>query len=172
MTSENIRAFTRAEPFKPFRVTLTTGESFHVARPDQAMTASGMVYLHPDTSRSPERADVSAIHLQLSEVARIEPFEIGNAIPHPRKEPPMTADDIQEFTRAQPFVPVRITLMNGEEFDILHPDMLVAAGQMVCLLRPSRPGSAARLVHASLLNVQKIDFLTTAAAPPVDRSTV
>ena len=84
----------------------------------------------------------------------------------------MTAEDIQEFTRAQPFLPIRVTLMSGEEFDIVHPDMLTAAGQIVCLLRPSRPGSPARLVHASLLNVQKIDYLTTSAAPPVDRSTV
>ena len=171
MTSENIRAFTRAEPFKPFRVTLTTGESFHVARPDQAMTASGMVYLHPDTSRSPEWAGVSAIHLQLSEIARIEPFEIRNAIPHPRKEPPMTAENIQEFTRAQPFVAVRVTLMNGEEFDIAHPDMM-AGGQMACILRPARPGTPSRFVFASLLQVQKIEHLTAAAAPPVDRSTV
>lgn len=84
----------------------------------------------------------------------------------------MTADEIQSFTRSDPFVPIRVTLTSGEEFDIIHPDMLVAAGQMVCLLRPSRPGSPARLVHASLLNVQKIDYLTTSAAPPVDRSTV
>jgi hypothetical protein len=84
----------------------------------------------------------------------------------------MTADDIQEFTRAQPFVPVRVTLTRSEEFDILHPDMMVASGQMACILRPARPGTPSRFAFVSLLNLQQIEHLTDAAAPPVDRSTV
>ena len=84
----------------------------------------------------------------------------------------MTPENIQKFTRAQPFVPVRVTLANGEEFDIQHPDMMTAWGQMLYLLRPATPGTPSRVVHASLAQLQKIESLTPSAAPPVDRSTV
>lgn len=84
----------------------------------------------------------------------------------------MTPENIQEFTRTQPFQPVRVTLTSGEEFDIVHADMMMAAGQMLYLLRPARPSVPSRVVHASLAQVQKIEHLTPSAAPPVDRSTV
>ncbi len=88
----------------------------------------------------------------------------------------MTSEDIREFQRAQPFRPFRLTLTNGEEFDVKHPELILAGDGMVYVLReaarntdPRRGGSA---VHASLAHVLKIEYLTPAAAPPVDRSTV
>jgi len=87
----------------------------------------------------------------------------------------MTAEDIRDFQRAKPFRPFRLTLTNGEEFDVKHPELILAAGGMVYLLReaarnPDPQGGSA--VDASLLHVLKIEHLTDAAAPPVDRSTV
>ena len=87
----------------------------------------------------------------------------------------MTSEDIRVYTRALPFKPFRVTLTNGEEFDIRHPETIMAAGGMVYLLReasrhPEMLGVPA--VHAALTHVLKIEYLTPAAAPPVDRSTV
>ena len=50
MTSENILAFTRAEPFKPFRVTLADGSRFDIHWPDQCGTGSGRVCI-PEACR-------------------------------------------------------------------------------------------------------------------------
>jgi len=86
----------------------------------------------------------------------------------------MTITDIRKFTRNQPFKSFRLTLTNGEEFDIRHPDMIVAGSGMVYLQRPGSrtQDEEADVFHASMLHVLKIEYLTEVAAPPVDRSTV
>lgn len=84
----------------------------------------------------------------------------------------MTADNIQAFTRANPFLPFRVTLTSGEEFDIRHPDMIVASDLLVVILRPTRPGERSSVVHVSLEHVLKLELLTPNAAPPLNRSTV
>lgn len=87
----------------------------------------------------------------------------------------MTADDIRAFHRAKPFVPFRVTLTNGEEFDVKHPEMVLVGGGMVYLLREAsrHPDQVdVPIVHVGLSHVLKIEYLTPTAAPPVDRSTV
>ncbi len=87
----------------------------------------------------------------------------------------MTTEDIRVFQRARPFRPFRVTLTNGEEFDIKHPELLLVGGGMVYLLREAsrHPDQLdVPVVHAALTHVVKIEHLTSAAAPPVDRSTV
>ena len=84
----------------------------------------------------------------------------------------MTQDDIHTFTRATPFRPVRVTLTRGEEFDIRHPDMLMALDTLADILRPSRPGERSTVTHVGLDHVLKIEYLTPDAAPPLNRSTV
>ncbi|MEO2090088.1 MAG: hypothetical protein ABGY75_11400 [Gemmataceae bacterium] len=87
----------------------------------------------------------------------------------------MRRDDIHALTRAQPFRPFRVTLASGEEFDVFHPDMIIAASGMAVIARPApagAPDDADSVVHVSLVQIVKIEFLTPGAAPPLNRSTV
>ena len=87
----------------------------------------------------------------------------------------MTSEDIRGMMRTKPFRPFRLTLSNGEEFDVKHPELIWTGGGMVYLLRETsrHPDQLdVPVVHAALTHVLKIEYLTEAAAPPVDRSTV
>lgn len=78
----------------------------------------------------------------------------------------MRRDDILQFTRAVPFRPFRVTLTNGENFDIRHPDMILATSGMASIARPAPsgpPDAADVAVHVSLVHIVKIDYL-----PPVN----
>ena len=87
----------------------------------------------------------------------------------------MTAEDIRSLTRIRPFRPIRITLTNGEEFDVKHPELVWAWGGMVYLPRETArtpDPMEGTTVIAALSHVLKVEQLTDTAAPPVDRSTV
>jgi hypothetical protein len=84
-------------------------------------------------------------------------------------------DDIQSLTRAQPFRPFRLTLVNGEEYDVHHPDMILATSGMAMMARPTPPGvehEDGSVVFISLPLIQKVEHLTPQAVPPQNRSTV
>ena len=87
----------------------------------------------------------------------------------------MRRDDIQSLTRAQPFAAFRVTLVNGEEYDVRHPDGIMATNgmAMIALSSPAGPDDdRGSVVIVSLGLLQKVEFLTPQAAPPVSRSTV
>jgi len=86
----------------------------------------------------------------------------------------MRRDDIQSLTRAQPFTAFRVTLMNGEEYDVHHPDMIMATNGMAMIARPQQVDTLderGSVVIVSLGLIQKVEFLTPNAASPTNRST-
>jgi hypothetical protein len=87
----------------------------------------------------------------------------------------MLPDDIYEYTRAIPFRPFRITLTSGEEFDVHHPDMVMATFSKVMIARhvPSAPENRRIAVsHVNSQQILEIEDLTSAAKPPLEKSTV
>lgn len=72
MTSENIQTFTRTQPFKPFRVTLTTGEEFDIGWPDECMTGSGLVLIPRACCRGTWGGFGSVVRVPLDRVAGLE----------------------------------------------------------------------------------------------------
>lgn len=53
MRLEDIRQLTRAQPFKPFRVFTTSGETYDVRHPDMILATPGAVHVispHPENS--------------------------------------------------------------------------------------------------------------------------
>lgn len=80
----------------------------------------------------------------------------------------MRRDDILQLTRAVPFQPFRVTLTNGETFDIHHPDMILATSGMAAIARPAAAGPADAAdvaVHVSLVHIVKIEFLAPGVSP-------
>ncbi|MGL4423867.1 MAG: hypothetical protein ACRCZF_24645, partial [Gemmataceae bacterium] len=76
----------------------------------------------------------------------------------------MRMEDIRRLTRAIPFVPFRVFLTNGENYDIWHPDMisvsLGAAG--IASSGMTSVGDAAESIRlVSLIHIVKIEQLQT-----------
>ena len=69
MRREDIRDLTRATPFQPFRVFLTTGETFDIHHPDMIMATLGTAHIAvPSPGGPPDAAErvkiVSLVHIQ------------------------------------------------------------------------------------------------------------
>src|SRR5687768_10982415 len=69
MRLEDIRSLTRAVPFRPFRVFLSTGETFDIRHPDMIMASLGAAHIAtPPPGGTADQADratiVSLIHIQ------------------------------------------------------------------------------------------------------------
>lgn len=76
----------------------------------------------------------------------------------------MRVEDIRQLTRAVPFRPFRVFLSIGEQYDIYHPDMILATLAAVHISAPApgvRPeiGGSVRIV--SLVHIVKIEYLPT-----------
>ena len=76
----------------------------------------------------------------------------------------MTQQDFKALTRTVPFVPFRVHLSNGEQYDIHHPDMILANyGSVSIGLPENHPlGMSFRLV--SMNHVVKVESLQVPAS--------
>lgn len=82
MRLDDIRSLTRANPFQPFGVFLSTGESFEIHHPDMIVATLGSVHISvPAPGTPPEAAErvkiVSLYHIQKIEF-----------LPSPHSQPP------------------------------------------------------------------------------------
>jgi hypothetical protein len=77
----------------------------------------------------------------------------------------MRAEELMELLRAQPFVPLRIHMTDGQTYDIRHPDMVLVLRQRVDIgLQPDpATGVLERVEHCSLLHIVRIEELPPAA---------
>lgn len=76
----------------------------------------------------------------------------------------MTADDLLEFTRAQPFRPFRIHGTDGRERDVLHPDEATVMRSRIVIPLGRRDGKVETLEHLSLAHIIRVEELVTASA--------
>jgi len=78
MRLDDIRQLTRAQPFKPFRVFLTTGETFDVHHPDMILATLGSVHIATPSPEDPA-ADMGSVRiLSLVHIQKIEFLPAGN----------------------------------------------------------------------------------------------
>lgn len=57
----------------------------------------------------------------------------------------MKRDEVLKLWRQRPFVPFRITTVVGETIDVMHPGLMIVAGNMITIGTPDpqRPAPAA-----------------------------
>lgn len=80
----------------------------------------------------------------------------------------MRSEDVREFLRRQPFRPFRLTLTDGRNYDVMHPELALLGRNVVAvgLVRPGAPEDVAdRIVHVDLLHIMQIEDLETAQPP-------
>jgi hypothetical protein len=85
MTAANIRKHLVRQPFRPFRIWLSDGQSLEVRHPDMCMVAPNIVFVgipHPDE----EGLVVQITDCAMLHITRIEPIN-GKAVKAKRTDP-------------------------------------------------------------------------------------
>ena len=81
----------------------------------------------------------------------------------------MRPDDILRFLRARPFQPFRISLSDGKEYEVRHPETAIVSRSTVFLGIPGREGldgPVERVVHCSLLHITQVELIDGTASIP------
>jgi hypothetical protein len=79
----------------------------------------------------------------------------------------MRPEDVCAFLRRQPFQPFRITLSDGRNYDVLHPEMAMVGRSTVAIGMPGPNRNDPiydHLVTVSLLHVMQVEPLETMTA--------
>ncbi|MBN2578873.1 MAG: hypothetical protein JXB10_07775 [Pirellulales bacterium] len=72
----------------------------------------------------------------------------------------MRSEDIREFLQHKPFQPFRITLTDGQTYEVRHPELAMVGRSTVAigLPAPTEPNPVYdRLVTVSLLHVMQVE---------------
>lgn len=109
MNMNCIRQWLHREPFEPFELRLSSGETHQVRHPQSvALAKTRIAIAYPDTDR--------VVHCSLDQIDSIEAIQ-----------PPSTnAEAIQAMLRRQPFAPFKVHLSNGETHEIRRPECVIA----------------------------------------------
>jgi hypothetical protein len=74
MTAEGFREILRREPFEPFRVVMSSGESYNVMHPEIALvSARSLVLAIPDPSRAEGERFAFCSYLHIAHVEILKP---------------------------------------------------------------------------------------------------
>ena len=79
----------------------------------------------------------------------------------------LSSDDIRARVRRQPFVPVRVCTSGGENYDVLHPDLIMIGRRALIVGTASAddPATFEQTAQVSILHVTAIDDLPVSANP-------
>ncbi len=72
----------------------------------------------------------------------------------------MRPDDILRLLRATPFEPFRISLSDGTEYEVRHPELAIVGRSTVVAGVPGPegpPGPVQRMVHCALIHITRTE---------------
>jgi len=78
----------------------------------------------------------------------------------------MRPDDVLQLLRARPFQPFRISLSDGQQYDVRHPDIAIVSRSTVLLGIPGPrgpDGPVERVVTCALVHITRMEVLNGAA---------
>jgi len=76
MTADTFREIMRRTPFEPFRVVMSSGESYNVMHPEMAfVTAKSLILALPDTSAAEGERLAFCSYLHIAHVETLRPTE-------------------------------------------------------------------------------------------------
>ncbi len=74
----------------------------------------------------------------------------------------MRPDDLLQLLRARPFQPFRISLSDGKQYEVRHPETAIVSRSTVVLgiLGPQGPdGPVERVVHCALIHITQTELI-------------
>jgi hypothetical protein len=78
----------------------------------------------------------------------------------------MRPDDVLQLLRARPFLPFRISLSDGQQYEVRHPEMAIVSRTtvLVGIPGPRGPdGPAERVVTCALMHITRMETLNGAS---------
>jgi hypothetical protein len=78
----------------------------------------------------------------------------------------MIPDDVLQFLRARPFQPFKISLSDGQQYEVRHPDnaIVLPNAVLVAVPGPRGPdGPAERAVTCALVHITRMEALNGAS---------
>ena len=79
----------------------------------------------------------------------------------------MRPDDVLQLLRARPFQPFRISLSDGKQYQVRHPEIAIVTRSTVHVGIPGRrgpDGPAERVVTCALVHITRMELLDGASA--------
>lgn len=77
----------------------------------------------------------------------------------------MTLEALKAMINRRPFEPLRIKTINGEVFEVRHPEMVMLAKSAMVILHPDSDGSPSdKVEYVSYLHVASVETLAGKAA--------
>jgi hypothetical protein len=79
----------------------------------------------------------------------------------------MPLEELRNFLRARPFVPIRIALTDGRTFEVRHPEMLMLGARAIVIGIPQEGAKDPIFEHSitvTLLHVVSVEPLEAPAA--------
>ena len=79
----------------------------------------------------------------------------------------MRPDDVLQLLRAKPFQPFRISMSDGQQYEVRHPEMAIVSRSTVLVGVPGPrglDGPAERVVTCALVHVTRMEALNGASA--------
>lgn len=78
----------------------------------------------------------------------------------------MRPDDVLQLLRAKPFEPFRISMSDGHQFDVRHPEMAIVSRSTVLIGVPGPrglDGPVERVVTCALVHITRMEALNGAS---------
>jgi hypothetical protein len=146
-----------AEPFRPFRIELTSGTSYDIRHPDMVAVGKTSLTLYTLMLEEEPECNESQKAIPLANIKAVAPLDLSTGkvtgsqqiTLRPSSEPEsasrsaqtsapprervamMTFDKIGEYLKAEPFRPFRIKMASGQTYDIRHPEMILVGKNLV-----------------------------------------
>jgi hypothetical protein len=79
----------------------------------------------------------------------------------------MRPDDVLQMLRARPFQPFRLSLSDGQQYEVRHPDNAIVSRSTVLVAVPGPrgpDGPAERVVTCALVHITRMEVLNGASA--------
>jgi hypothetical protein len=116
----NIGSYLTAEPFRPFRIRMTSGRTFEIRHPDTIQAGRSTIAISTVLSDDPDEAKEQEIRVSYLQIESVEPLDSAHGL----EAGPITYQVVLSYLKADPFRSFCIRMANGRTFYIRHPESL------------------------------------------------
>jgi hypothetical protein len=119
MTLQNFRDLLTQQPFEPFRIVMSSGQTYEVRRPEMAWLTRTDIYV--GVGEIDEGVPEAFRICTLSQVISAEPLSTAPSLA--RRMIGMTLQTFRDLLAERPFRPFRIIMSSGKSYEVRHPEM-------------------------------------------------
>ena len=119
VTAQRLMRYVGAEPFRRFRISMTSGQSLDINHPEMVSVGRSKAHINFFMSDDAEQVKERVREVLLMQMESIEPLE-----PITSERRMLTPESLRGYVKAEPFRPFRLHLASGRTFDVRHPEML------------------------------------------------